>query len=292
MSGAGNIPILPGMATPSSSGPPEALVAALRRALRPLVRMLLDHQLTLPFVVGLLKEVLVEVASRDFAGPGGAITDSRITLLTGVHRKDVRRLRRPVDLHPAPRAVSMAALVVARWQADERYLDARGQPLALERGGARPNFESLVDEVSGQDVRPAAVLQELQRLGVVKVSDGRVALDMEAFVPDEDFDQKAWYFGESAGDHLAACGHNLRGGQPPLLERSVYYTDLPDAAVDELAGLARSEGMQALKSINRRAHALKKNARVEPAAAHRFRFGVYFYREPVQADARKPEGLS
>ncbi len=277
---------------PSTGGPPPALIAALRRALRPLARLLLDHQLTLPFVVGLFKEVLVEVAARDFAGPDGSATDSRITLLTGVHRKDVRRLRRPAQPHEPPRAVSLAALVVARWQADERFLDEQGQPRVLPRAGVeRPSFESLVDEVSGQDVRPAAVLQELQRLGVVRVEEQTVALDVEAFVPDGDFDQKAWYFGESAGDHLAACAHNLRGDQPPFLERSVYYTALPPAAADEVAGLARAEGMRALKAVNRRAHALKSQAGGRSGGDQRFRFGVYFYRETERPEERKPEGI-
>lgn len=75
-----------------------ALVGAVEKILRPMVRVLLTHGLTYTWLTGLLKPIFVEVAMRDFHVPGKAQTDSRITLLTGVHRKDVKRLR---EEHPS-----------------------------------------------------------------------------------------------------------------------------------------------------------------------------------------------
>ena len=61
--------------------------------LRPLVHLLLSKQITFPILTTLLKELYVEVASEEFQIEGKRLTDSRINLLTGIHRKDVRRFR-------------------------------------------------------------------------------------------------------------------------------------------------------------------------------------------------------
>ena len=59
-----------------------------------------------PAVVALLKQVYVEVATDSFALGGKPPTDSRVSMLTGVHRKDVRTLR------PDSPAAEAAALMV------------------------------------------------------------------------------------------------------------------------------------------------------------------------------------
>ena len=80
-------------ATTSNRGTPaSSLVAALIRLLRPLVKLLLYHGITYPFLADLLKSVYVEVADREFPVEGKKQTDSRVSLLTGVHRKDVKGL--------------------------------------------------------------------------------------------------------------------------------------------------------------------------------------------------------
>ena len=67
-----------------------------------------------------------------------------------------------------------------------------------------PGFEDLVASIS-TDIRPRAVLDEWQRLGVVEVDDaGLVRLVVGAFVPARGFDEKAHYFGRNLHDHLAA----------------------------------------------------------------------------------------
>jgi hypothetical protein len=73
--------------------PRPSLLSALRRLLRPLVKLLTAQGLTYPMLADLLKQIYVDVAVREFALGEAAPTDSRVSLLTGVHRKDVKRLR-------------------------------------------------------------------------------------------------------------------------------------------------------------------------------------------------------
>ena len=74
-------------------GPSPALVRALRQVLRPLVRLMLAQGITYPYLLELLKGLFVEVADKEFRLDARPPTDSRISLVSGVHRKDVSRLR-------------------------------------------------------------------------------------------------------------------------------------------------------------------------------------------------------
>jgi hypothetical protein len=264
-----------------------ALVLALKRLLRPLVRLLLAKGITYPYLCGLLKTLFVDVAAHDFPLKGKRQTDSRLSLLTGVHRKDVHRfMNQPRDTGAAPANVSFGARLVARWCGEADYLDESGEPLPLPRlagadGG--PSFERLVADES-KDIRARAVLDEWRRLGLVTVDgEDRICLRTGAFVPEEGFEEKAYFLGRNVRDHLAAATHNVLDGKPPFLERSVYSDGLNEAATAELAALSERLGMNALRAINRRARALRADSANDPAV-RRVTFGVYFFSEAQLLD--------
>lgn len=272
--------------SPQPPAPPPALVWALRRVLRPLVRLLLDHQVTFPLVAGLLKEVYVEVAEREFALEGRPQTTTRVHLLTGIHRKDVKRLREGQEAdETAHAAVSLGSQLVARWMGSGDYTDETGRPLPLPRhasAGYDVSFERLVVSVS-KDIRPRAVLDEWLRLGVAHLDDqDRVVLNVAAFVPERGFDEKAYFFGHNVHDHVAAAVHNLRGGAPAMPERSVFYDALGPDSIRELQELGEQLGMRALHDVNRRALELQQRDAGSPEARQRMRLGFYFFRGPME----------
>ena len=119
----------------SGPTPSPELVRAIRHVLRPLVRLMLAGGMTYPYLAELLKGLFVEVANKDFRLDARKPTDSRITLITGVHRKDVRRLRQGETSGDAmvPSTISFGAQLVAAWLADARFLDKSGHPLPLPR---------------------------------------------------------------------------------------------------------------------------------------------------------------
>ncbi len=269
---------------PLPPGPPASVLTALRRLLRPLVRGLLDQRVSYPVLSRLLKELFVEVADRDFPLEGRAQTTTRISLLTGLHRKEVKQLREaPASLQPQHGQAALGALIVARWTGEAAYLDPAGRALPLPRQApaGEPSFAALVESVS-TDIRPRAVLDEWLRLGVASLdADERVHLEAQAFVPESGFDEKAFFFGRNTRDHLAAATHNLRGQTPSLPDRAVYYGGLTEAAAERLAELAEEVGMEALQRVNREA-AERKRRDVEEVleASQRITLGFYFYRGP------------
>jgi hypothetical protein len=276
------------------AAPPKALVAAVRAVLRPLVRLLISKGVGLPAFTELVKDAYVDVAMNEFPVGEKKQTDSRISLLTGVHRKDVKRLRtqkrRPIT---APKTIGLGAQIVAHWVGSKDTTDSSGHPLPLPRQAAKaggPSFDSLVERVS-KDVRPRAVLDEWLRLGVARVdADGNVVLNHLAFVPEKGFQEKAFYFGRNVHDHLAAGAHNLLADGAPLLDRSVHYSNLTPESADTLAAAAEKTGMQALLALNRMALELSARDKDLTNATRRVNFGLYFFKGPTSFNDLRLEG--
>ena len=262
--------------------PPLSLVMALKRLLRPLVRLLLSFSVQYPYLANLLKLTYVEVATREFPLEDRPQSDSRISLLTGIHRQDVKRLRGEMMTDaPPPPVVSLGAQLVSRWLGEAAYLDAKGRPKPLPRlatHGGDASFERLVQTVN-KDIRPRVVLDEWLRLGVAELDNqDRVMLRTESFVPAHGVEEKLFYFGKVIHDHLAASEHNLTTGQPPMLDRCVYFDQLTEQSAEQLADYARSLAGEAMQALNRRALELQQADAAKPEATNRINFGLYFYR--------------
>lgn len=275
----------------------DGLISALQRMLRPLVRLLVQKQVQYPLLSRILKGLYVDVAASDFPIEGRRLTVSRLSLLTGIHRREVKRIQDegPPGRIPVPSAVTLGAQIVARWTGEAPWRSADGSPRPLPRSAEdpdTPSFHSLVASVS-LDIHPRSVLDEWLRLGVARIDEqDHVVLSANAFVPVHGFEEKAHYVGRNVGDHLAAASHNLISEAPPFLERSVYYGSLPREAVEELSELATKVGQEALERVNDRARALKQEALergTAPPQPHRFSFGVYLFEAPSEDDSNHDE---
>ncbi len=274
----------------SSTEPSDTLVLALVRLLKPLMKLLISRGITLPYLTRLLKSLYVEVAKSDFELADKRLTDSRISLITGIHRKDVQKLRAVEITQPeVPANISIGTRLISIWVDDRAYTNDKGVPRKLplrSDDDTEPSFENLVNQASRRDLSPRVVLDELVRLGIVTVDDDqRVALNVEAFVPDNSFDEKAWYFGENVSAHIAAGVHNLLEGRPPFMERSVSYSGLSEQDVARLEKKITRLGMKALKDINHDAQKLKQSTEEHGDGGKlRFTFGVYFYKKEENDD--------
>ena len=217
---------------------------------------MLASGVTFPLVAELLKGVFVELAEREFRLGERTMSDSRISLISGVHRKDVRRLRGSDTSakEVVPDTVSMGGRLVTTWLSDERFLDEDGHARPLPRtrtDGAQVCFEDLVASRS-TDIRPRVVLDEWLRLGVVRIDEqDRLVLNADAFVPPAGLDEKLFFFAHNLHDHAAAATDNLLGSRPPQFERSLMYEGLTQASVEHLEKRTHGLGMKMLTELNR-----------------------------------------
>ncbi|MBL8331062.1 MAG: hypothetical protein JNJ71_19650 [Rubrivivax sp.] len=289
------------------------VLSAVLRALRPLVRLLLKHGVTYPELAQALKPVFVQAAREELAQRGMGSTDSAITLLCGVHRKDVRELTRGAAAEAAARAraqrpppaegtdstqvidgsdgsdgadalegapgealpLSLSGELVGAWLALPRA-DAQAPP-PLDRAA----FDALASRLS-QDIRPRAWLDELQRLGVVQAQDdGTLLLRKQGFAPREGLAEMAQLMADNLGDHAAATAANLQG-EENFLEQAMYVDRLRPESVARVRQAARQAWQRTLRQVLQEAQARYDEDEALPPAEqasrkHRARFGVYFF---------------
>ncbi len=271
-----------------SGGAPGFLVDAILKVLRPLVRLLLSNQITYPMLIRMLKNVYVEVATNDFKVDDKPQTDSRISLLTGVHRKDVKKIRETdTAIDETPARASLGARVISAWTGEAKYLDKKGKPKALHRlarENKRLSFEGLVQSIN-KDIRPRAVLDEWLRLGVVRLDEkNMVWLQLEAYVPEKGFEDKVYYFGQNVADHCAAAVNNVTGESSPMLDRCIFSDSLSPDSTAKLKKIANDKGMQAIQAVNREAISLERKDVKKSGEKKRINFGIYFYEEKLNDD--------
>ena len=247
--------------------------------LRPAVRLMLRHGVTYTAFSQALKRVFLQAAQEELQAKGMPQTDSAVSVLSGVHRRDVRNLTRLASPDDAPESFAgLASQVVARWLSDDGYRDADLAPRALARAGDAPSFDALVQAVS-HDVRPRAVLDDLLRLGLVEDTDGQITLLTQGFVPKLGFSEMAAQLQNNVADHLSAACENLDSGAE-FLEQAVFVDEITAESALHLHKASAQAWKVAFQSVMRQAQkrfdADAKSAPPEERT-HRARMGMYYF---------------
>lgn len=229
----------------------DVLMAALERLLEPLAEILVRNGIPHAAFVEAAKHAYVRVAEREQGIDGRKQTISRMSVLTGLTRKEVSRiLKQPRDASgEAAVRYHRASRVITGWIRDERYMDADGAPRPLPVEGDGPSFAELVKAYSG-DVPARAILDELVRVGAVERDvDGIVHLRARGYLPQAGEADKLQILGTDVAGLISTIRHNLdaRPGDA-FYQRKVFYDQLPESCLPALRALA-SEHAQALLEL-------------------------------------------
>lgn len=228
----------------------------LRYLLRRLVRIAIGSGITYQAFCKLLRSVYFEVATEFEPVKGKPNSDSRISLLTGLPRREVRALRESVDTPPAPRP-NIERLVLDAWSSSLDFMDAEGNMLPLPRtqrvGGAQ-SFEALVEGVS-KDIRARALLDEWLRKGFVVLDeqDRVVPVQRRSTGVVEGAAGTSLLVGEMVSDLL--CGFERVYLQEQPLPgfgfQVVYGHRLSEESAQLICSTTQREGAQLMNRINR-----------------------------------------
>lgn len=151
---------------------------AFQLVLRPIVKILFRYGIGYNEFAEVCKTTFVDVATTEFGIRGRPTNTSRVAVMTGLTRKEVRRLRDKIDSGDLSIAVKTtpAAEIIHRWHAEDDFLDEYGRPAALKYSGVGNSFSELVKRFGG-DVPPGAMRTELKRVGsVVEDADGNLRI--------------------------------------------------------------------------------------------------------------------
>ena len=249
------------------------------------MRILLQHRVPYDAFADLAKWMYTDVASKEFAIPGRKQTISRVSVLTGLNRKEVDRVQKlppPTDEESA-HEYNRAAKVVTGWVRDYPMEGTPSGTAPLPMEGAQ-SFSTLVRRYSG-DMPVRAVLDELLRLGAIRrTADGEVELLHRHYLPPQGETRKLVYLGHDTSDLISTIAHNLNATpDQTFLQRKVYYDNIPVEHLAQIRQAARAHGepmLDALASEFSR-HDRDINPAVEGTQRMRAVVGIYYYEEPI-----------
>ncbi|SLN55666.1 DUF6502 family protein [Ruegeria meonggei] len=232
----------------------------------PFARLMVARGVLFPELVERLKAHYLAAAVEQSEGK---VTDSRISVLTGLQRRDIARLKSEPR---TPVRSNHLATLVARWRTDPAYL-AQDIP----KNGAEPSFEALARDIR-RDVHPRTMLDTLLSAGTVETLDNDILrLSQTSYQPLAGSEDQLAYLTRNLGDHMSAATDNVMGKTPAHFERAVHYGGLTMDQLLELKEEHERAQMAVFETLADKAAAMKAGQKAD--AEYRFRAGAYFYRQ-------------
>lgn len=267
----------------------NAVRRAALRILYRLVRVLLRHGVSFHAFSDLAKQAYVDVARDHFALPGRKLSISRVSVLTGLTRKEAQRLLETpaaADAEARERH-NRAARVMTGWLRDADFKDGEAlRPLSFD-GAA--GFSELVRRYGG-DVPARAVLDELLRVGSVERDEaGNVHPLSRGYLPKHSDTGKLAILGSDVALLIDTIDHNLQDAGAPRFQRKVMYDNLPAEAVEQLRPLAARHGRELLESLDAwmAQHDRDANPSVRGTGRRRAGVGVFYFEEDLDETKRE-----
>ncbi len=257
---------------------------ACRALLHPIALVALRCGMTFKEFSELAKSVFVAVATDEFGLRGRPTNVSRVSILTGISRKEVKRQRELLEegASPASSKTTDATRLLSGWYQDKAYLDDDGQPLALPIDGPRPSFKSLF-ETYGGDTPPQTLLRELLSAGSAeKDADDRIVARRRYHMPADLDSGMLRFFGTNLFDHAATLANNLADdGRPKRLEGFAVEPEVDAAHLAEFRDFLDRRGQAFLEEVDDWLNSHRINPNDANASPVRLGLGVYAIEGPL-----------
>lgn len=187
-----------------------------------------------------------------------------------------------VDL---PLSYELATRLISRWLLEPRFSKG-GAPRELPLHGQN-SFATLCQNMAAE---PSEILRELKRVHAVVVTDDKVRLTTEAYVPASGKAEKLDILGRDGAEFLRMMIHNV--GAPSgkaMLQRRASYDNIGAGSLTALREELRAEGQRAVLAANHQLAEVDRDRNPAAPAGRRTKvsFGVYVFEEAV-APVKKP----
>jgi len=161
---------------------PTTILMAL---ISPLARYCLKRGVRIRELEELIRQSLVKEAHKVIDDAHGAMSVSKISVVTGIHRLEVARLiageQRPQQ------SLDVLTRVVGLWSQKKTYRTRSGSPRPLSYQGVSSEFANLVASVS-KEVSHYPILFELERIGAIVYEDDLAKLVVAEYTPQGNVD--------------------------------------------------------------------------------------------------------
>ena len=208
-------------------------LSATRMLLRQVASVLLKCGVTWKEFSDLSKWIFVDVATNEFGIKGRDTNISRVSILTGISRKEAKRQRELTNDSDDSLSskTTDATRLLSAWHHDQDFLDSKGRPLPLKLNGSVPSFKELHDRYGG-DIPLQAMLKELINTDSVemdmKSQDQTLTVLRSYFVPRSMDIEMLLHFGRTLRDHASTLNVNVtnKGEREPRFEGYAAIEDV------------------------------------------------------------------
>jgi hypothetical protein len=257
----------------------SALLDACRLLLRPIASVVMKCGITWREFSELSKSVFVHVATDEFGIRGRPTNVSRVSLLTGISRKEVKRQREllAVPGEATPKKTTDATRLLSGWYQDPDFLGEDGDPTPLPEHGSNPSFEALFDRYGG-DTPHQTLLKELIGAESVEMrADGMLVAKTRYHLPTPMNESFISFLGTNLYDHALALSNNLSAGTDvdPRFEGFAVDDCIDPRAAPEFKQFVDSRAQQFLEEVDDWLNTHRADESVKKTVPARLGVGIY-----------------
>lgn len=218
----------------------ESLLAFLTAILRPAARLCVRNDVLLQEVTECLKQALVKEALSELGQNALKPTVSHLSIITGVHRKDVTRL---VNSEVTSKSAGpIPAQVIGLWKTDPAFRNDLDKPKLLTSDGPQSSFWELVRTVN-RELNPGTILKELERVGAVRRTEQGLKLVDGAYVTRKNTSTALEMLADHSSALVAAVEENVSGTlETANLHLKTEFDAIPDRSIPEVREWLLREG--------------------------------------------------
>jgi hypothetical protein len=233
--------------------PNSIVLSALLKALRPIARLLMKAGIGYREFSEISKCAFVDVATTDYGLRGRPTNISRVAVMTGLTRKEVKRLRDKISTGSQVDMMRVIppAEIIEKWHSDSEFLDADARPRSLPFDGSTPSFAGLVKKYGG-DIPPGAMRTELKRVGaIVEGDDEQLTVVKKYFRPVDTVDQMGRALGQALFGLALNLNHNLgQSADDSWVERTAFSTRIRRDDTSRVRRLSQDRASEFVESVN------------------------------------------
>jgi len=230
----------------------STLRRALRKILRAVIRTLLRNGMSYGEFDQVARKCFVDVAFGEFSPAGKKQTVSNVAILTGLNRKEVKKLHELDDdqAEAGGRQYNRAVRVLGGWLNDERFLRRDGNPRDLDYEGEN-SFSELVRQYSG-DMPVAAMQKVLTNSGNIRFTDdNRLRLLSHAYLPADDPVEKLVILGVDTSQLIETIDYNLTAPeQDRRFQRKASNQRVAIGSIPKIKQFLKRKGQAFLEEVD------------------------------------------
>lgn len=219
----------------------------LEKLFEPVADFLIGQGLKMQQALEALKVAMIYAAVNTLEKKKEKVTVSKISVMTGIHRRDVVRIYKVGN--KKVNEIDLISKIIGLWSYGGKYLNKKGKPRDLIFDGNDSEFAELVYAVSSE-LKPSTILFEMQRANYVKVDGNKVKLQNKAAVSNKDLEAGFHMLSDDIGDLITAVTKNLYTDTRQLHAKTIYDA-IPESFLPEIREWMLNKGAKYHDEVSR-----------------------------------------